>query len=65
MSSPGLLRFRMMVAFIAGIFFVMAAATSKVLPGALSVHGFVALFGIAWFLQAGYLQRRLIRNDPS
>ncbi len=64
MTSVGLLRFRMIVAMLLGVFFVLESANSGFLPAwALSrtnlAHALVGLFGIVWLGQAVYLKREL------
>ncbi len=64
MKSLGLLKFRMIVAVGCGLFLLLQSLNPLFLAHAVSsrgplVHGFVALFGVAFLIQAGYLQRDL------
>jgi hypothetical protein len=64
MKSLGLLRFRMAVAVLLGVFFVLESMSPGFLPSwAVSrtdlAHALVALFGILWLCQAVYLKREL------
>lgn len=64
MKSIGLLRFRMIVAILTGLFFVLESMNSGFVPAwALSrinlAHVLVGFFGMMWLGQALYLKREL------
>jgi hypothetical protein len=64
MKSLGLLKFRMIMAIGCGLFLLLQSLNPQFLAPAVPsrgplVHGFLALFGIAFLIQAAYLQRDL------
>jgi hypothetical protein len=64
MKSPGLLKFRIVLSAICGVFFILQSLNPNFLRPAIEsrtiyVHVFLALFGAAFLLQAYFLTKQL------